>query len=379
MTNFSYKKIKLLVLTILFCFWFLSLSLPVLAGCLSASVDFTAGDCASGTDNGTTCCAGLVCESKYNSEEGYSIFRCRQPAQEDTTDHSSKPLLAPILEVDIPGLKLSDNITPIEDAGSNFYRIPWLAEYMKGVYRFGVGAAAILAIMMIMIGGVLWMTAGGNQERVTNGKKYIAGALAGLVLALSSYTILRIVNPALVYLSPTKLPAVQYEKLEVMPLAESSEAIVSGQLEPGALDQTYGTCTGNMCGDPGTVKLSWVNFPVKGTGKAQINEQAAGSLERVGQKISAANLGGYQLVNGGTFCCRPNVNKPKLKSLHCYGLAIDLNPNTNPNYRKEKGDTTPCKTDLPSAVINAFTSEGWVWGGNFRTVCDSMHFEWHGK
>jgi len=156
----------------------------------------------------------------------------------DDSAHADQPINPPHLEIDIPNLHLTDNIAPITEAGKNYYFIPWIAEYMKGAYRFGVGAAAILAIMMIMIGGVIWMTAGGSQEKVESGKKYIIGAIAGLILALSSYTILRIVNPALVFLNPLKVPTVKWEDL---PIPKSQVYMAVGQGQAGNID----TCKGN--------------------------------------------------------------------------------------------------------------------------------------
>lgn len=81
-----------------------------------------------------------------------------------------------------------------------------ISTYIKMIYQFVVAATAILAVIVIIIGGFLWMTAGGNQERVTAAKDYITGALVGLVLALGSFTVLKIVNPSLVFFPPLRVP-----------------------------------------------------------------------------------------------------------------------------------------------------------------------------
>jgi hypothetical protein len=77
-----------------------------------------------------------------------------------------------------------------------------IGEYILEIYKYLIGAAGILATIVMMYGGVLWIIAGGNQERVTNARGYIVAALSGLVLTLASYTILNFINPELINLKP---------------------------------------------------------------------------------------------------------------------------------------------------------------------------------
>jgi len=55
------------------------------------------------------------------------------------------------------------------------------------------------------------------------------------------------------------------------------------------------------------------------------------------------------------------------ESLHSWGLALDFNALTNP--RGVRGN-------MPSTVVLAFVSNGFVWGGDFQRIPDSMHFQW---
>ena len=73
-----------------------------------------------------------------------------------------------------------------------------IAQYIKGFYKFAMALAGILATLVIMIGGVIWLTAGGNTNRVESAKSWITGALTGLIIALSSYVLLYTINPSLV-------------------------------------------------------------------------------------------------------------------------------------------------------------------------------------
>jgi|GEM_PF-1419658 len=116
----------------------------------------------------------------------------------------------PELKIDIPSLSLtnSDKILAQGSTPNQYYAIPWIAEYIKGVYQFGIGAAIVLAIAMIVFGGFIWMTAGGNAQQVTTAKGYIIGAITGIVLALGSYSILYLVNPNLTQLTPLRVPII---------------------------------------------------------------------------------------------------------------------------------------------------------------------------
>src|SRR3989344_707793 len=83
-----------------------------------------------------------------------------------------------------------------------------VVSYIGGVYKFLVGIAALAAVFMIMIAGYRWLFAGGNSGAIDDAKKRIKGAVAGLVIALLSYTILNLINPELVNLKLENMPDV---------------------------------------------------------------------------------------------------------------------------------------------------------------------------
>jgi len=56
-------------------------------------------------------------------------------------------------------------------------------------------------------------------------------------------------------------------------------------------------------------------------------------------------------------------------SAHSLGLAVDLNPATNPYTMG------PTVTDMPRWFIDLWKAEGWGWGGSWTgSVRDAMHF-----
>lgn len=84
-----------------------------------------------------------------------------------------------------------------------------IANLVKAVYNYAIGIIGILAAVVLMVGGVLWIIAGGNATQIGEAKAWIGAALTGLVLALTSYLILSTVNPALVDLKTTNITSVK--------------------------------------------------------------------------------------------------------------------------------------------------------------------------
>jgi len=52
-----------------------------------------------------------------------------------------------------------------------------------------LGFLGLLAVIMILIGGFKWMTAGGNEDQVGEAKKIIIAAVIGLLIIIASWAI----------------------------------------------------------------------------------------------------------------------------------------------------------------------------------------------
>ncbi|MBU4481959.1 hypothetical protein KKC16_00735, partial [Patescibacteria group bacterium] len=103
------------------------------------------------------------------------------------------------MQIAIPGVTSSC----VKDGKTYHYVSSNLPEYVKNFYNFAVGAIAIIAVIMIMIGGLQWIFAAGNPGAITTAKSNILSAISGLVLILFSYVLLYTINPNLVNLSLT--------------------------------------------------------------------------------------------------------------------------------------------------------------------------------
>lgn len=95
-----------------------------------------------------------------------------------------------------------------------------LGNYIVDIYKYAIGIVGILASIILMYGGVIWITAMGSAERISEAQSWIKAAITGTVLALSSYMILYIVNPDLV-----KFNALTINDIKTVGCCNDSESI----------------------------------------------------------------------------------------------------------------------------------------------------------
>jgi hypothetical protein len=100
----------------------------------------------------------------------------------------------------------------------------------------------------------------------------------------------------------------------------------------------------------------------------RVHERCADSLLRVLTAISKLQERYVLLDYAGVFSNRP-MRGGRLPSLHARGAAIDLRPQTNGNHVH-----WPVASDMPLAVMEAFSREGWKSAGAFWGR-DAMHFQ----
>lgn len=55
--------------------------------------------------------------------------------------------------------------------------------------RVALSLLGVVAVVIILIGGFKWMTAGGNEEKVTEARKLIFSGIIGLAIILSAWAI----------------------------------------------------------------------------------------------------------------------------------------------------------------------------------------------
>jgi|GEM_PF-1951025 len=90
-------------------------------------------------------------------------------------------------------------------------KIANLGDYVAKAYNYALGFVLMIAIIMVMIGGVQYIMARGGGG-VGEAKKRIGNAVLGVILLFCAYLILNTVSPALVKLSLPRVPMLKQNK-----------------------------------------------------------------------------------------------------------------------------------------------------------------------
>ena len=111
-----------------------------------------------------------------------------------------KPSLLPLLPILLVTLFFSAlPVLAQPDLGMDFIEPLGLAEADPRVAAVGLiqllmTFLGIIAVIIILYGGFVWLTAAGNEERVSKAKKIIVAAIIGLIVILSSFLIINFVE-----------------------------------------------------------------------------------------------------------------------------------------------------------------------------------------
>ena len=96
------------------------------------------------------------------------------------------------LQLEISGAAFSYTpMEPIPGTGT----VNDLPGLLVAIYKFGLWAIGIAALLMISIGGFSYMTSAGNTSKAAVGKKMITDAIIGLILALIAALLFTVINP----------------------------------------------------------------------------------------------------------------------------------------------------------------------------------------
>jgi hypothetical protein len=189
-------------------------------------------------------------------------------------ENVTTPPVAPTAAASIDGKKTS--FTPQVGIGTDFQTgkaytpdgsTAMIGQYIRAIYKYAIGIVGILAAVVLMIGGIMWIVAGGSSTMIGEAKSWIGASLTGLVIALCSYLILATVNPALVDFKTTAVKTV------------TTDITAIGSI---------GTCaTGSKIGDSCNNGAGWCDSVKNCFGKANENEWCG---DGSGQCYSATTL-----------------------------------------------------------------------------------------
>jgi hypothetical protein len=236
-----------------------------------------------------------------------------------------------------------------------------IGDYFNKMLEIAIGLCAVLAVIMIVIGGIQYM----GDESVfgkTEAKGQIAKAILGLLIALGSFALLNTIDPALLGKNGVNIKSVSIdidEEVEIEPLTTYSLGENKKLCPEGLVNVTIKRATGSIqpkikvCK---TISGSLVamlnatpqNMIISGAG---FRSEADQQILRVEHGCASPSLASNE--------CTPPTARPGY-SLHQAGKAIDFNCNGN---QMVKGDV--CYQWL-SANASKYTfynlaSEPWHW------------------
>ncbi|MGC9048745.1 MAG: hypothetical protein ACP5IX_00780 [Patescibacteria group bacterium] len=324
--------------------------------------------------------------AKMNNQN-YQLYCVEPPTisqPKEKTEEKETAVVVPELQIQMPGFKgftkeieicLEGGKTLEEcQRGQRGYSIPWIGEYIVAIYKWSVGAIAIIAVVMIMIGGFQWLMAGGNVGIISDAKSRITYAVIGLILILGSNLVLSSINPNLTIFKPLIIGKI--ERIELADIEREED------IEPQ--------------GSPDIVPLSGENI----IGSISVDKSMVEPLRRVALKLKQQ---GYQLIAASGYrspekqaelirkhctCdnsgCRGPCNpatclmtKGPTSCPHTSGRAVDLWGGKNGKSCWTKGakgcqnNLTECiNNECQKALINAMKEEGFC-----RLCTEGWHFE----
>jgi len=241
-----------------------------------------------------------------------------------------------------------------------------LTEYIAEIYNFLIGSVGIVATTMIMWGGIQWIFAAGAPDKISKAKKTVVEAIIGLVIALTSFSLLNLINPKLV-----ELPAPEIHPISYVP-GDSEETAICGE-DAQLVDNN---CTGLIAVDTSNITYSAakVNPKLLSEARDSFNLWMEDYVANMGIKLqvnSMSRSSDYQA------CLReelPTVASSPCKSNHERGLAVDFNVAglTQEQYNYLICSSTSCSGSRPT---NAF---GWkVQRYNTNISGSSLDEQWH--
>lgn len=183
------------------CSWTKSVSIITSTGGGVVPTYTTAEACSSELIPGTTC-TGSAKTGELCCCDPYSVLAIPIKSKVIIPDF--------VFQVKIPGLAELSTVTC--DTGE--CKIPWISEYIFGVYTYLLGIAAVVAVVILMAAGLLWIVSGGDATKIGQAKTMIVSSITGLLLLISISLLLSYINPDLIKLNSVGLSIIERKEAE---------------------------------------------------------------------------------------------------------------------------------------------------------------------
>jgi len=283
-----------------------------------------------------------------------------------------------------------------------------LMAMINGIIAWLVGIAMVIATISLAIAGFKLVYSQGNATAVTDTKGIIFNIIIGIILIISAWfmidTLMKLAagdkfshwwepfneeNCGKMFEASTDLKReIVLTEHEVSGLDYGPDGYLGGM--PDGTGPVGGSISGVPYGLGDTLMLagggSTTVLPCSTSDlrtisfmghQAKVHKNLTASLQRIDARWRS--LGGnsyYEVRSVGSYNCR-KVTNGESYSNHAYGLAIDINADTNGYYEGATGPIQDYMTDMNEQsplFYSLFTAEGWGWGGNWNSLKDAMHY-----
>ncbi len=272
-------------------------------------------------------------DGKFNQPIGQGNIA--SPATAATTTQTAtitepvKDYSIPTLGVDIPGFKGFSS--PYKDGDEII--VNFLGEYVNAVYTWLLGAAALVAVVMMMIGGLQYVLARGKSKYIEAAKTRITNAITGLVLLLAAYNIAYLIDP-----NTTSLTGLGIKNV---PLIESDLAAQGGEetgsdITPNDLPINAAPISGDHISYTGSASNKFADIEVV----AALQKAAVAFYKATGKNVTVTD-GSRTITKQATMYYNNCIIKGSCSPITC-----------DPSYK------TATTTGTESAVIASLVSKG---------------------
>jgi 3D (Asp-Asp-Asp) domain-containing protein len=188
-------------------------------------------------------------------------------------------------------------------------RVPYLADYIAGWFKYLVGIGGILGVIVSMMGGFLWIISSGNPQKIATAKNFITNGMIGIILLMTSYVILYQVSPELTKLNDITVGYINKD-VEDIKLSTSKSSGVASQFA-------------NMPCPTATEFSAGVEFYATGYYKPPHNDNSLDTLCKIAMQCDCTTWGSAKDTSGVN--CNTLYGKTYPNYLPCKSFSVGIN------------------------------------------------------
>lgn len=147
-------------------------------------------------------------------------------------------------QVPLPGITLNNGSIDVGfyKAASGTMVSDLLPRYIMAVYNYSLAIVGILATIVLMGGGVLWLVSGGDAGKITQAKELITGSISGTLILVVAWMILNTINPNLVNFKAIETVYIEKSSFCCHPLKGNIPTGRDGDCATGKMCKAGETC-----------------------------------------------------------------------------------------------------------------------------------------